>query len=222
MTTQDAMKKAAAEEALQYIEYDTVIGVGTGSTVSYFIEALAKIKHKIEGAVASSVQTEQRLRAAGIPLCDLNSINNLPIYVDGCDEFNDYLFLIKGGGGALTREKIVASVAKQFICIADETKKVDVLGKYPLPIEVIPMSRSYVAREMVKLGGDPVYRIGFITDNGNSILDVHNLDLTEPVLMEERINHIAGVVENGIFAKRAADKILMGTASGVKKIDRKA
>jgi len=221
MTTADEQKQAAAKAAMAYIEADSVVGVGSGSTVNFFIDELASIKHKIEGAVASSDATEKRLKSHGIPICNLNSVNRLPIYVDGADEFNDYLYLTKGGGGALTREKIVATVAEQFICIVDASKHVDVLGKFPLPIEVIPMARSYVARQMVKLGGDPEYREGFITDNGNVILDVYNLNLVDPVAMEAKLNNIAGVVSNGIFAKRKADKILMATSNGITSIDSK-
>lgn len=215
MGNTDLMKKAAAEAAITYIKPNIIVGVGTGSTVNYFIDALATIKHKIEGTIASSEASAARLRAHGIPVYDLNSVNNVPIYVDGTDEFNSYLSLIKGGGGALTREKIIATVAKQFICIADITKKVPVLGKFPLPIEVIPMARSYVAREMVKLGGDPEYREGFITDNGNIILDVHNFRIETPIQMEKQINNIAGVVTNGIFAIRGADVLLLGNEHGV-------
>lgn len=215
MILQDELKKTVAKAAIEYIEEDGVIGVGTGSTIYYFIDELAKIKHKIEGAIASSNATEAHLKSRGIPICDLNSVGNLPVYIDGADEFNDHLYLIKGGGGALTREKIIAANAKRFICIVDESKKVDVLGKFPLPIEVLPIARSYVAREMVKLGGDPEYREGFVTDNGNVILDIYNLDMVNPVALEERINNIAGVVSNGIFAKRSADTILMATSRGI-------
>lgn len=222
MTTQDDLKKAVAKAAIAYVEEDQVVGVGSGSTVNFFIDELAKIKHRIEGAVASSKETEERLKAHGIPLCDLNSTSHLPVYIDGADEFNDALYLIKGGGGALTREKIIAANAKTFICIVDESKKVDVLGKFPLPIEVISIARSYVAREMVKLGGDPEYRAGFVTDNGNVILDIYNLNILDPIALEERINHIAGVVSNGIFAKRAADKVLMATPNGVTTILRRS
>lgn len=218
MTSHDEMKKAAALEAIEHIEIGMIVGVGTGSTINFFIEALTKIRHKIDGTVASSKKTEEKIKSIGIPIYDLNSVSNLPLYVDGADEFNDYLSLIKGGGGALTREKIIAAVAKKFICIVDETKKVNVLGKFPLPIEVIPMARSYVAREMVKIGGDPVYRQHFVTDNGNVILDVHNLDIREPIALEKKLNNIPGVVANGIFARRGADKVLMGTSSGVKTI----
>ncbi len=222
MTTVDKLKQAAAKAAMEYIEEDSVVGIGSGSTVNFFIDELASIKHKIEGVVPSSVETERRLKSHNIPICDLNSVNRLPIYIDGADEFNDYLYLIKGGGGALTREKIIASVSEQFICIVDESKRVDVLGKFPLPVEVIPMARSYVARQMVKLGGDPEYREGFTTDNSNVILDIHNLSILDPIAMEEKINHIAGVVSNGVFAKRTADKVLMATSNGVITILRNA
>lgn len=213
--TQDEMKKQAAEAALQYIQEDSIVGVGSGSTVKFFIEALAKIKNRIEGAVASSKETEQLLKQQGIPVYDLNTVNNVGIYVDGADEANDYFYLIKGKGGALTREKIIATVAKKFICIIDQSKKVDVLGTTcPLPVEVIPMARSYVARELVKIGGSPVYREGFITDNGNIILDVHHLEILEPLKLETTIKCITGVVDNGLFAKRHADIILMATTMG--------
>lgn len=213
--SQDNLKKAVAEEAIKLIKNVDVIGVGTGSTVNYFIDALADIKGQIDGAVASSVDTEKRLKSRGIPIRDLNSVSGLEIYVDGADEFNDHGYLIKGGGGALTREKIIAAVAKQFICIVDESKHVGVLGKFPLPIEVIPMARSYVAREMIKLKGDPVYREGFVTDNGNVILDVFNLNILNPVELEATINNIVGVVSNGLFAHRGADKLLISTSDGV-------
>ncbi|MCB1827211.1 MAG: ribose-5-phosphate isomerase RpiA [Coxiellaceae bacterium] len=221
MSSQEELKKEAAIAAMQYVKEDTVVGVGTGSTVNFFIDELAKIKHKIEGAVASSKATEVQLKSKGIPVCDLNSVNHIPVYVDGADEFNDYLYLVKGGGGALTREKIVAAASDTFICIVDESKKVDVLGKFPLPVEVIPMARSFVAREMVKLGGDPEYREGYVTDNGNVILDVYNLNILDPIALEEQINHIAGVVSNGIFAKRHADKVLMATPNGIATITSK-
>jgi ribose 5-phosphate isomerase A len=207
--SQDAQKKAAAFAAIDFIEHGSVIGVGTGSTVNFFIDALKSVKGKIDGAVASSVQTADRLKALGIPLVDLNSLNEIPLYVDGADEINSYRQMIKGGGGALTREKIVAAVAKKFICIADQSKKVEMLGKFPVPIEVFPMARSYVAREIVKLGGDPVYRLGFTTDNGNVILDVHNFKMLNPVELEAKINNIVGVVANGIFAARGADMLLL-------------
>lgn len=209
------MKKAAAEAALDYVEAGSVIGVGTGSTANYFIEALSRIKGRIEGAVASSNATAARLKQVGIPVLDLNDVGELPLYVDGADEATRHRHLIKGGGGALTREKIVAAASRRFVCIADQSKLVDVLGRFPLPIEVIPMARSYVARELVKLGGQPVWRQGFVTDNGNVILDVHNLRILNPVELEGRLDHIAGVVTNGLFARRPADILLLGTARGV-------
>ncbi len=209
------MKKAAAEAAIEYVEAGTVIGVGTGSTANHFIDALARIKGRLEGAVASSHATAERLKRAGIPVLDLNDVGELPLYVDGADEATRHLHLIKGGGGALTREKIVAAASRQFVCIADESKLVDVLGRFPLPIEVIPMARSYVARELVKLGGQPVWRQGFVTDNGNLILDVHHLRILDPVELEGTLDHIAGVVTNGIFARRPADVLILGTARGV-------
>ena len=215
---QDEMKKAVALAAIDYVEAGTVVGVGTGSTANYFIDELAKIKHKIETTVASSVASAERLRGHGIPVDDLNNVNEIAVYVDGADETNEYLHLVKGGGGALTREKIVAAVADKFVCICDESKLVGVLGKFPLPVEVIPMARSYVARELVKHGGQPVYREGFVTDNGNIILDVHNLEILEPVRLEEELNNIAGVVTVGIFARRPADVLLLGTEDGIKTI----
>lgn len=205
----EAGKKAAAEAALDFIKDDMIVGVGTGSTVEYFINALQKVKGKIEGAVASSVATANKLKTLSIPVLDLNSVTELPIYVDGADEVNGSKQMIKGGGGALTREKIIATVAKKFICIADQSKQVDILGNFPVAVEVIPMARSYVARQLVQLGGDPVYREGFVTDNGNVILDVFNLKLLNPRLMEERMKAIVGVVESGIFAERTADVVLI-------------
>ncbi len=213
---QDEMKQAVARAAIDYVVPGTIIGVGTGSTANYFIDELAKIKGRIEGTVASSVATAERLKGHGIPVLDLNSVDSLSVYIDGADESNRSLHLIKGGGGALTREKIVAAVAEKFVCIADETKLVDWLGRFPLPIEVIPMARSYVAREIVKLGGEPVLREGFTTDNGNVILDVHNWEIMEPVKLEQQLNNIVGVVTNGIFAMRPADVLLLGTQEGVK------
>lgn len=207
----EALKKSAAIKALDFIEHGMVVGVGTGSTVNYFIDALKTVKGKIDAAVASSLETEKRLKALSIPVVDLNSAGDLPIYVDGADEINSAKQMIKGGGGALTREKIIAAVAKKFICIADPSKQVDLLGQFPLPIEVIPMARSYVARQLVKLGGDPIYREGFVTDNGNVILDVHNLKLLNPIEWEEKLNNIVGVVTNGIFARRPADAVLIGS-----------
>ena len=212
---QDALKKSAALAALDYIQHGMVLGVGTGSTVDYFIEGLKSVKGKIEGAVASSKTTADKLKALSIPLLDLNSVNELALYVDGADEINPSRQMIKGGGGALTREKIIAAVAQKFVCIADQTKQVDLLGKFPVAIEVIPMARSYVAREMVKLGGEPVYRQGFTTDNGNVILDVYNLKILNPIALEKDINNIAGVVTNGIFAVRPADVLLLATEKGV-------
>lgn len=217
--TQDEMKKAVARAALDYVVPDTIIGIGTGSTANFFIDFLAEIKHKISGTVASSEASAQRLRKHGIEVLDLNQVSEISVYVDGADETNRYGHLIKGGGGALTREKIVAAVAKQFVCIVDQTKVVDVLGKFPLPVEVIPMARSYVARKLVKLGGDPVYRDGFVTDNGNVILDVHHLSIMEPTRLEAELNNITGVVTNGLFALRPADVVLVGSKDGVTKLD---
>src|SRR5688500_2248534 len=197
-----------------------IIGVGTGSTANFFIEELGRVKHKFDGAVASSEATAQRLKAHGIQVLDPNSVVQLEIYVDGADEVNRTLSMIKGGGGALTREKIVAAVSRTFVCIADESKLVDVLGRFPLPVEVIPMARSYVARELVKLGGQPEWRQGVVTDNGNWILDVYNLQIMKPVALEGEINQITGVVTNGLFARRGADVVLLGTPSGVQTMKR--
>lgn len=208
----EAEKKLAAESALKYVEEGTVIGVGTGSTVNYFIDALASMKEDIQGAVASSNATAERLKAKGIPVLNLNSVGDVPIYVDGADEINAARQMIKGGGGALTREKIIAMVARKFICIVDPSKVVDMLGEFPVAVEVIPMARSFVARQIVTIGGDPVYREGFVTDNGNEILDVYNLKMLNPVVLEEKLKSIVGVVENGIFAKRTADVVLTGQA----------
>ena len=217
--SQNEMKKAAAEAALDYIKAGDMVGVGTGSTVNFFIDALATIKHKIEGAVSSSEASTERLKSHGIPVFDLNDVDELSVYVDGADEVTKHMAMIKGGGGALTREKIVAAVAKKFVCIVDDSKLVDVMGKFPLPIEVIPMARSYVAREIVKIGGQPVYREGFITDNGNQILDVHNLTIIDPPKLETDLNQIVGVVTNGLFAHRGANVVVMGTPKGVKIIE---
>ena len=217
MTT-DEMKKHAAEAALDYVEEDTVVGVGTGSTVSYFIDALARIKHRIEGAVSSSEATTQRLRACKIPVLDLNAAGPLPLYVDGADEVNRQLQLIKGGGGALTREKIIAAASELFVCIADQTKQVDVLGTFPLPVEVIPMARSHVGRELLKRGGQPVLRENVVTDNGHLIIDVYNLQILEPAKWEAELNNIAGIVTVGLFALRPADVLLLGTMQGVQEI----
>ncbi|WP_299796039.1 ribose-5-phosphate isomerase RpiA [uncultured Shewanella sp.] len=216
--TQDEMKKAAGWAALQYVEKDSIVGVGTGSTVNHFIDALATMKADIDGAVSSSEASTEKMKALGIPVYDLNSVDQLSVYVDGADEINDHMDMIKGGGAALTREKIVAAVADKFICIVDNTKQVDVLGEFPLPVEVIPMARSYVARELVKLGGDPVYREGVVTDNGNVILDVYNMKIVNPKELEEQINGIVGVVTNGLFAMRGADVLLVGTPEGVKTV----
>jgi ribose 5-phosphate isomerase A len=209
-------KQAAAEAALSYVERNSIIGVGTGSTVKYFIAALAKIKNTIEGAVASSVATETQLKSLGIPIFDLNSVDTVAVYIDGADEFNEALCLIKGGGGALTREKIIATAARKFICIVDQSKKVAILGaEHPVPVEVIPMARSFVARQLVKLGGDPVFRQGVITDNGNVILDVYNLKILEPMKLEFQIKQIPGVVDNGLFAHRIPDELLCADTTGV-------
>ncbi len=208
-------KKAAAKAALEFIKSDMVIGVGTGSTVNYFIEALKSVKDKLDGAVASSVATAQQLKALSIPVVDLNSAGEISLYVDGADEITPAKKMIKGGGGALTREKIIATVAKKFICIADESKYVDLLGAFPVAVEVIPMARSYVARQIVQLGGDPVYREGFVSDNGNAILDVYNLKLLDPTAMEQALKNIVGVVESGIFSRRTADILLLGSEKGV-------
>jgi len=216
--TQDELKQAVAKAAIEYVEVGTIIGVGTGSTANFFIDELATIKGKIDGTVASSIVSADRLKGHGIPVFDLNSVDKISVYVDGADESNNQLHLVKGGGGALTREKIVAAASDKFVCIADESKLVDYLGKFPLPIEVIPMARSYVAREIVKLGGEPVLREGFTTDNGNVILDVHNWEIMEPVKLEQQLNNITGVVTNGLFAMRPADVLLLGTKDGVKTI----
>ncbi|WFE67907.1 ribose-5-phosphate isomerase RpiA [Thiomicrospira sp. R3] len=214
--TQDELKQLVAKAAIDYVVPETIIGVGTGSTANFFIDELSKIKHTIEGTVASSEASAERLRGHGIPVLDLNSVSEISVYIDGADEADPGLHLVKGGGGALTREKIVLAVAKKFVCIADESKKVALLGKFPLPIEVIPMARSYVAREIVKrFGGEPVLRDGFTTDNGNIILDVHGLQITDPVALETEINQIVGVVTNGLFACRKADVFLCGGKNGV-------
>ncbi|WP_289029318.1 ribose-5-phosphate isomerase RpiA [uncultured Paraglaciecola sp.] len=217
--TQDQKKQAAAQAAIKYVQPESIVGVGTGSTVNYFIDGLADIKHDIIGAVSSSEASTKRLKALGIEIFELNSVDKLDVYVDGADEITEHKHMIKGGGAALTQEKVVAAVAKQFICIIDDTKQVPILGKFPLPIEVIPMARSYVAREIVKLGGDPQYREGVITDNGNVILDVFNLTILNPVELEEKLNAIVGVVTNGLFAKRGADTVLVGTENGVHTIN---
>lgn len=215
---QDDMKKAAARAALDYVT-GGIVGVGTGSTANHFIDLLATIKGRIDGAVASSEASAARLKRHGIDVVDLNQVGTLSLYVDGADEATRHLHLIKGGGGALTREKIVAAGSKTFVCIADESKLVDVLGRFPLPVEVIPMARSYVARELVGLGGEPVLRQGFTTDNGNVILDVHRLKILNPVELEERLNQITGVVTNGLFARRPADVLVLGTAQGTRTLE---
>jgi len=218
--TQDELKQAVARAAISHVPIGAIVGVGTGSTANYFIDELAKIKHKIDGAVASSEISAQRLRKHGVEVLDLNTVNDLPIYVDGADEITRHLTMIKGGGGALTREKIVAAVARKFVCIADRSKLVDVLGKFPLPVEVIAMARSYVARELVKLGGHPALRQGFATDSGNVILDVHNLRILKPLELESTLNQITGVVASGLFARRGADILLLGTDDGVQTLTR--
>ncbi len=219
--TQDELKQAVAREAIKYVVEDAIVGVGTGSTANCFIDELAKIKSRIDGAVASSQASADRLKSHGIRVVDLNSVSELPVYIDGADEITEHLAMIKGGGGALTREKIVAAVAQKFVCIADASKLVGVLGKFPLPVEVIPMARSHVGREMVKLGGQPELRQGFTTDNGNLILDVYGLNILDPLELETEINNITGVVTNGLFARRGADVLLLGTAAGVKTMVRK-
>lgn len=216
---QDEMKQAAARAALDYIELGMIVGVGTGSTANHFIDALAGVKGKIDGAVASSEASAERLKKHGIAVLGLNQTGDLPLYVDGADEATKHRHLIKGGGGALTREKIIAQASEKFICIADESKLVGVLGAFPLPVEVIPMAQSLVARSIVKLGGEPALRPNFTTDNGNIILDVKNLEILNPVEMEEQLNHIPGVVTNGLFARRGADVLVLGTAAGTEILD---
>ena len=217
--TQNEQKREVAQAAIQHIPIGSIVGVGTGSTANYFIDELAKVKHKIDGAVASSDDTAQRLKSHHIQVLELNSVSEIPVYVDGADEITEHLHMIKGGGGALTREKIVAATAKKFICVADQSKLVSVLGEFPLPIEVIPMARSYVARELVRLGGHPVLREEFTTDNGNIILDVHGLKILNPAELEMDLNHIAGIVTNGLFAKRGANMLILGTNNGVRIIN---
>ena len=216
--TQDEMKRKAAEAALEYIIVDEIVGVGTGSTVNHFIDVLAEIKHKINGAVSSSEASTERLQAHGIQVYDLNDVGDLSVYIDGADESDHYLNLIKGGGGALTREKIIAGASRKFVCIADESKLVDVMGEFPLPVEVIPMARSFIARELVKLGGRPEWREGFVTDNGNDILDVHDLKIMEPMKLENELNKLPGIVTVGIFANRPADVLILGTPEGAKTV----
>jgi len=214
------MKQAAAKAAIAHVPDDCVVGVGTGSTANFFIAELGAIKRRIEAAVASSEATAKRLKDLGIRVVDLNGVDELPVYVDGADEVTRHLAMIKGGGGALTREKIVAAVARKFVCIADQSKRVDVLGRFPLPVEVIPLARSHVARELRKLGGHPEWRQNFVTDNGNVILDVHGLSILNPAELEGALNQIAGVVANGLFARRGADVLLLGTERGVETIKR--
>lgn len=217
---QDELKQAVGQAAVDYIkphlDEDSIVGVGTGSTANCFIDALAAVKHLFDGAVASSDASAERLKSHGIPVYDLNSVDGMDFYIDGADEINEHLEMIKGGGAALTREKIVAAVAKKFVCVADESKMVGMMGTFPLPVEVIPMARSHVARELVKLGGDPVWREGVITDNGGQILDVHNLKIQSPMQLESDINQITGVITNGLFAQRGADVLLLGKQDGVK------
>ncbi|HLW74300.1 MAG TPA: ribose-5-phosphate isomerase RpiA [Gammaproteobacteria bacterium] len=219
MSAEDRKKKAA-EAAMEYVKDVSIVGVGTGSTVNHFIDALAAIKGRLEGAVSSSEASAKRLKERGIPVLDLNSAGDIPVYVDGADEANRHLQLIKGGGGALTREKIVAAASRRFVCIADDSKLKDLLGTFPLPVEVIPMARSYVARQLVKLGGQPEWRQGFVTDNGNHILDVHNLKILDPPKLEAEIGYITGVVCVGLFARRPADVLLIAHADRVEKITR--
>ncbi len=216
MLSQDDLKHAVARAAIEYVPADCIVGIGTGSTANFFIDELAMIKHKIRGAVASSEASAKRLQGHGIKVLSLNDAGNLPVYVDGADEITRHMHMIKGGGGALTREKIVAAASRKFICLCDASKLVDMLGKFPLPIEVIPMARSFVARQLVALGGQPQLRENFVTDNGNLILDVHELQIMNPVELESTLDHIAGIVTSGLFARRAADVLLLGTAEGVK------
>ncbi len=216
---QDELKRQAAEKALEFLPDSGILGIGTGSTVNYFIDLLAPIKGRYDGAVSSSEASSKRLQAIGMQVLDLNSAGELEVYVDGADESNHQLHLIKGGGGALTREKIIAAASKKFVCIADASKLVSVMGEFPLPVEVIPMARSYVARELVKLGGTPQWREDFITDNGNLILDVHHMEIMEPMKLEAEINNIVGVVTVGLFAQRPADVLILGNENGAKVIE---
>lgn len=216
----EARKRAAAEAAMEWVKDGMVVGVGTGSTVNHFIDCLASMRQRITGAVSSSQASSARLKDAGIEVMDLNSVGELELYVDGADEATRHLQLIKGGGAALTREKIVAAASQRFVCIVDDSKVVDVLGRFPLPVEVVPMARSYVARQLVRLGGQPVYREGVVTDNGNVILDVHNLDITDPAALEGEINQVTGVVTNGLFARRPADVLVVAGAGGVSTLKR--
>lgn len=218
---QEMLKRKVAEAALDHVNTGSILGIGSGSTINYFITALANIKHKIEGVVAASIETEKRLKQLNIPILDLNSTGELSLYIDGADEANSQLQLIKGGGGALTREKIIASASRNFVCIVDESKYVDMLGQKSLPLEVIPMARSYVARELVKLGGFPIYREGFITDNGNILLDTQHWDFTDPIKLERLLNNIPGVVSNGLFAQRPANTLIIASKEGIKTLKNK-
>lgn len=216
--SKEQQKRAAAEAALEYVEEDAVVGVGTGSTVNHFIEALAGIRHLIDGAVASSKATEARLREHQIPVVELNSVDEMPVYIDGADEATSHRQLTKGGGGALTREKIVAAASRKFVCIIDDSKLVDTLGGYPIPVEVIPIAQSYVGRQIARLGGRPELRAGFTTDNGNIIIDIHDMKVLDAVRIEHTLNNVAGIVCNGLFADRAADVLLVADTGGVKTI----
>ena len=218
MSNAEQKKQAVAQAAIEFIEYDDIVGVGTGSTVDYFIEYLKPLKNKISGAVASSISTQKKLEANGIRVLDLNDVSEIPIYIDGADEVNVNLQLIKGGGGALTREKIIAGASKKFICIVDESKVVDILGSFPLPLEVLPMARSFVAREIIKKKGMPILREGFVTDNSNVILDINHMDILEPISMEKDLNQIPGVLTVGLFAMRSADLVLVSSETEVYKL----
>jgi ribose 5-phosphate isomerase A len=218
--TQDELKQAAARAAIERVPPESIVGVGTGSTVNFFIAELARMRDRVRGAVSSSEASARRLQEAGIPVLDLNSVDELPVYVDGADEVTRHLAMIKGGGGALTREKIVAAVARTFVCIADASKLVDVLGRFPLPVEVIPMARSHVSRRLAALGGQPQWRANVVTDNGNQIVDVHGLRILDPAALESEINQIAGVVTNGLFARRPADVLLLAAPGGVQTLER--
>lgn len=220
-SNQELLKSKVAEAALDYVKAGSILGIGSGSTINHFITALANSKRKIEGVVAASIETEKRLKQFNIPVLDLNSTGELPLYIDGADEANSQLQLVKGGGGALTREKIIASASRNFICIVDESKYVDMLGQKSLPLEVIPMARSYVARELVKLGGFPIYREKYITDNGNMILDTQHWDFTDPIKLERLLNNIPGVISNGLFAQRSANVLLIASKKGIKTLENK-
>lgn len=221
MTNADQKKQAVARAAIEYVEYDDIVGVGTGSTVDFFIEYLKPIRNKISGAVASSISTKEKLEAIGVRVLDLNDVSDIPIYIDGADEVNPNFQLIKGGGGALTREKIIAGASKKFLCIVDNSKLVDVLGKFPLPLEVVPMARSFVAREIIKIQGMPAWRENFVTDNGNIILDVNHMEIMEPIKLEKDLNQIPGVLTVGLFAARPADKVLVSNEKDVIELKKK-